>query len=100
MDKETKQFLTKHFIPQHVQCLLELVGVNFLVDLSVINESFITSVQEQIKAGKLSNLVDFSSKANKIKYFGLDVSDVNSFEFRMLDKIKLLKISEAVEEEL
>lgn len=95
MDKETKQFLTENFIPSHVQCLLELVGVNFLVDVVEINEPFINNVETQIKEGKMLNLVDFSSKANRIKYFGLDVPDVKSFEFRLLDRIKLLKISEA-----
>lgn len=100
MDKETKQFLTENFIPPHVQCLLELVGVNFLVDVVEVNEPFINNVEKQIKDGKLQNLVDFSSKANRMKYFGLDVPDVKSFEIRMLDRMKLLKISEAAKEKL
>lgn len=100
MEKVTKDLLTQQNIPVHVQNLLELVGVCCLSDLLEINEDFIKNVEDQIKGGKVINLIDLSLKSNRMKYFGLDLYDVKSFEFRILDKMKLLKISAAAEVKL
>lgn len=100
MDKNTKSLLVAQHIPPHVQNLLELVGVFYLADLMDIDEAFIKNVEEQIRAGSVLNQINFESKANRIKYFGIDHNDVGSFEFRILDRMKLLRLAAAAEEKL
>lgn len=100
MDKTTKSLLVAEHIPPHVQNLLELVGVFFLHDLTEIDEAFLKNVEEQIRAGSVLNQINFASKINRIKYFGIDHHDVSSFHFRILDRIKLLRLPAAADEKL
>lgn len=100
MDKNTKALLTAQHIPPHVQNLLELVGVFYLADLMEIDVAFIKNVEEQIQSGSVLNQVNFESKANRMKYFGIDHNDVSSFNFRILDRMKLLRLAAAAEDKM
>lgn len=92
-----EKFLTEQNLPSHLQHLLKLAGVSCIEDLEDVNEEFVEDFEKKIRGGDISGLVDFGSRSNRIKYFGLDIADLEQFRFRMLDKKKLLKLSVAAE---
>lgn len=97
---EIGSFLKTQKIPDHVSHLLELAGASYLEDLLCINEDFLEAIEQQIRQDGFKAQVDFSSKQNRLKYFGIDMFDVSSFSFRLMDRAKLLRLPTAVQSEL
>lgn len=78
MDPKTKDFLKGLLLPEYAILLLELYGVGQIQDLKEFGEDDIETIEEI-----------------RIKYLGIDFSDLADFSFRILDKKKLRTISAA-----
>lgn len=95
MDKKTVLFLNEQLVPNYVRLLLELYGITFIEELSKLDYQDIEEIEQGVRSGSFGGHVDFTSKANRMKYLGFDVSDVSKFSFRPIVKKKLLAISAA-----
>lgn len=93
-------FLTSLHIPRYNQRLLELAGVVGVSDLIDIDEDFLQSIEQQVRIGAFQFQVDFTSKQNRMEYFGIDYAQLDQFSFRLMDRTKLLKVSEAAKKKL
>lgn len=93
-------FLNSMNIPKHIQRLLELAGVTCVADIVDINEEFLREVEQQVRTGSFQFQVDLTSKENRLKYFGVDYSQLDQFSFRLMERTKLLKLSEAARKKL
>lgn len=87
-------FYKDHNIPAYLCELLSLMGVVSLRDLLEIDEDFVDDIETQVRAGNFASQVDFSSRQNRMKYFGIDLPSTDTFRLRPLDRKKLLNMSE------
>lgn len=81
MDK----FLLQNNIPKYLEELLSLAGVFIIADLVEIDEDFLKGIEEDVRQQRYNDQVDFSSKQNRVKYFGSDYSNLELFSLRSLD---------------
>lgn len=95
MDKAVIDLLKAQLVPEYVIRLLELYGFSCAKDLVSVDEELIGDIEEHVRDGRFSSMVDFSSKSVREKYLGFNVFDVSSYMIKPLDKKKLLKVSAA-----
>lgn len=89
-----ENLLAEHNIPSYLASLLSLAGVFNSADLGEVNDELLNLIEAKIRAGSFADQVDFKSKQNRLKYFGSDYSDLTSFSFRALDRMKLTRLAE------
>lgn len=100
MEENLRKFLKEKNIPETVQNLLELYGINALDDLKIFDEETIAEVELAVRENEFSSRVDFSSKQMRIKYLGFDATVPEVFKFRPMEKKKLLNLQAAAKIQL
>lgn len=84
---------------EYALLLVDLYGVRTLNDLSELDSSDIDDIVKHVREG-LFGQVDFSSKSTRIRYLGADYPNVGSFDFKPMDRKKLLKVNILALEEI
>lgn len=69
------------------------MGVSGLID---IDEEFLQAIEQQVRIEAIQFQVDFTSKQNRMEYFGIDYAQLDQFSLRLMDRTKLLKVSERI----
>lgn len=95
-----EDFLTSVNIPKYMQCLLKLAGVNSIADLVEVDEDFVKEIEKQVREGGFSSQADFSSRPDQLKYLGGEYKNTESYTFRLMDRKKLLAVSESAKQKL
>lgn len=95
-----EDFLTSINIPKYMQNLLKLAGVISISDLVEVDESFINEIEKQVRDGEFSNQADFSLRQNQLKYFGGEYTNTEHYKFRLMDRKKLLTVSESAKQKI
>lgn len=95
-----KKFLETNNVPSYLAGLLELAGISSVTDLLLVDEKLIDSIEVMVQDGSFSAYVDFNSKQKRIEYFGFDLVSVETFRFRLIDRMKLMKLPELAKAEL
>lgn len=82
-------------IPKHLQETIKLAGIFCMADLLELDEELIDDIEHQVREGGFESQVNLGSRQAKMKYFGVDSINLESFTFRPLDRKKLLKLPTA-----
>lgn len=92
--------MVENNVPKHLQELLGLAGVFTVEDLLEVDGDFLLSIEEDVRNSRYNDQVDLDSKKNRIRYFGTEMSNLEVFSFRPLERKKLMKLAELAKEEL
>lgn len=95
-----EDFLSSKNIPKYVQCLLKLSGVNSIADLVDIDAEFVDEIEKTVRDGGFSNQIDFTLRPAQLKYLGGEYANIQEYKFRLMDRKKLLTISESAKNKL
>lgn len=65
-----------------------------------VDEAFVTEMEMQIREGGFSFQADFSSRADQLRYLGGEYKSTENYTFRLMDRKKLLAVSENTKKKL
>lgn len=87
------EFCDEHNVPKHLQEFLGLSGFYNVLDLTELTAKFVKEIEEMVRQRQFDNQVDFRLRENRMRYLGFDYTHLESFSFRLLDRMKLLRLS-------
>lgn len=84
---------------EYAVLLVDLYGMRTLYDLAELDSDVIDDIVKHVREG-LFKQVDFESRATRIRYLGADFQTPEAFNFKPMDRKKLLKVNAAALEEI
>lgn len=88
-------FLKSQNVPDYISNLLDLAGISTVKDLLEIDKDVLVDIEAKVQQEGFKDQVDFESRQNRIKYFGINLASQKDFAFRLFDRKKLLKLPAA-----